>query len=111
MSSFERMGKAAPSGGYICTLSEEDLASQRGCVHPLLLLSLSLSLAPTHSSLTNAWRLVHHSVIWDLVKSFGKNLVAAKELTSTTLLLPLLSSFATFPSFMIYRFVVTLLIA
>ncbi len=36
MSSFERMGKAAPSGGYICTLSEEDLASQRGCVHPLL---------------------------------------------------------------------------
>ncbi|ELR13423.1 uncharacterized protein ACA1_244530 [Acanthamoeba castellanii str. Neff] len=54
MSSFERMSKAAPSGGYICTLSEEDLASQRG-------------------------------VIWDLVKSFGKNLVAAKELTSISM--------------------------
>jgi hypothetical protein len=50
-------------------------------------------------------------VIWDLVKSFGKNLVAAKELTSTTLLLPHLSSSSTFPSFMIYRFVFTLLIA
>lgn len=54
MPTFERMGKAAPSGGYICTLSEEDLASQRG-------------------------------VIWDLVKSFGKNLVAAKELTSISM--------------------------
>jgi hypothetical protein len=54
MPTFERMSKAAPSGGYICTLSEEDLASQRG-------------------------------VIWDLVKSFGKNLVAAKELTSISM--------------------------
>jgi hypothetical protein len=48
------MHKAAPNGGYICTLSEEDLASQRG-------------------------------VIWDLVKSFGKNIVAAKELTSISM--------------------------
>jgi hypothetical protein len=54
MPTFERMGKAAPAGGYICTLSEEDLASQRG-------------------------------VIWDLVKSFGKNLVASKELTSISM--------------------------
>jgi hypothetical protein len=54
MPSFERMRKAAPNGGYICTLSEEDLASQRG-------------------------------VIWDLVKSFGKNIVAAKELTSISM--------------------------
>lgn len=54
MPTFERMGKAAPSGGYICTLTEEELASQRG-------------------------------VIWELVKTFGKNLVAAKELTNISM--------------------------
>lgn len=48
------MAKAAPGGGYICTLSEDELAAQRG-------------------------------VIWELVKTFGKNLVAAKELTNISM--------------------------
>lgn len=103
MSSFERMSKAAPSGGYICTLSEEDLASQRGCVPatPLFLVSAH--------SLTNSRRLAPQcdlgprQVLWQESRR--------RQGTHKYNSFPLLSSsrfFSTFLSFMIYRFVVTL---